>query len=312
MATPTRSPRRGCRRSVSARPFDLSGLHSGALLQRRNVEAEATLPGANRGGRYVGTVTSDPVRLSGSGLTPKRVSRIADSDAEIVIDAAARERMALAARVAEDVARRKPVYGRTTGVGANLDIAVTGAGGGCCAVTPAGRRPIPAPRSPRADGGAGEPAPGRRFGVDPTLVDALAAAVNVGAHPAVHEYGSIGTGDLTALAELGLTLIGERPWAAGSAVPVELSDGDALAFMSSSALTIGQAALAFVELNRLVDAALEVAALTATALGASSEPFDAEVQASRAHPGAVETAHRLRPRLGRAGSARPRSVRRPA
>ena len=52
-----------------------------------------------------------------------------------------------------------------------------------------------------------------------------------------------------------------------------------MAFMSSGALTIGQAALAFAELNRLVDAALAVAVITATALGASAEPFHDEVQA---------------------------------
>ena len=48
-------------------------------------------------------------------------------------------------------------------------------------------------------------------GVDFALVRALAAALDAGAVPRLHLYGGIGTGDLTALAELGLTLVGELP-----------------------------------------------------------------------------------------------------
>ena len=131
-------------------------------------------------------------------------------------------------------------------------------------------------------------------GVHPRLIDALADALNAGAHPNIHEYGSIGTGDLTALAELALTMLGERAWGEGQPAGVPFEDGDALAFISSSAMTIGQAALAAHDLAKLSDAALIVAALSVQALGTSGEAFAAQVHASRPHPRIVATAERLR------------------
>ncbi|GAB3905567.1 hypothetical protein GCM10029964_101010 [Kibdelosporangium lantanae] len=47
----------------------------------------------------------------------------------------------------------------------------------------------------------------------------MAAALNSDSLPAVHKFGAIGTGDLTALAETALTLVGERPWATGGSSP---------------------------------------------------------------------------------------------
>ncbi len=69
------------------------------------------------------------------------------------------------------------------------------------------------------------------------------AAVATGAVPDLHRLGSIGTGDLVPLAQLGLTLVGERPWRSGAVAPVAtVDDGDALPFMSSNALTLATAA----------------------------------------------------------------------
>ena len=47
-------------------------------------------------------------------------------------------------------------------------------------------------------------------GVDPRVLDALVAALDTGAVPAVHQIGAIGTGDLCALADLALALCGDR------------------------------------------------------------------------------------------------------
>ncbi|MET9080495.1 aromatic amino acid lyase [Streptomyces sp. NPDC004237] len=49
-------------------------------------------------------------------------------------------------------------------------------------------------------------------GIHPSFVTALTEALRLGVHPAINEHGGVGTGDLTALARTGLTLIGERPW----------------------------------------------------------------------------------------------------
>src|SRR6185437_12504316 len=57
-------------------------------------------------------------------------------------------------------------------------------------------------------------------GVDPGIFDPLLAGINDGLAVPVPRYGAIGTGDLTALAETALCLLGERDWLpAGSRQP---------------------------------------------------------------------------------------------
>lgn len=149
------------------------------------------------------------------------------------------------------------------------------------------------------------------------VVRALASALASGHVPAVHAHGSIGTADLTTLAELALTLSGELPWLPGELswlpgdgddghchghghspdavpAPIVLSGWDALPLMSSSALTIGRAALALEDLRVLLDAVPPLAALVLLAVHGSTEPFDAAVHRMRPHAGAAATAARMR------------------
>jgi histidine ammonia-lyase len=135
-------------------------------------------------------------------------------------------------------------------------------------------------------------------GVAPQLLVALAAAVNDRVAPPIRRYGAIGTGDLTALASAALCLLGERPWLEGTTATFALDDADALAFISSNAATIGEAALACHDMRRLADAALIVAALSSVAVSASTEPYAEAVQAARPHPGQDRVAGRLRALLG--------------
>jgi histidine ammonia-lyase len=238
---------------------------------------------------------TDQVVLSGADLTPAVVALIADGGGLVDLDRAALVRVETSFRVAGEVARRRAVYGRSTGVGANLDSAVAHAGLSVLRSHAGGAGELVEPRAVRAMMAvrANQLLVGAS-GAHPRLVQALADALNRDAHPAIHEYGSIGTGDLTALAELALTMLGERPWAAGELAPVAFEDGDALAFLSSGAMTIGQAALGAAEFTALADSALVVAALSVQAQATSGEPFAAQVHAARAHPGSVEAARRLR------------------
>lgn len=120
-----------------------------------------------------------------------------------------------------------------------------------------------------------------RSGVSSELASSLGAAVATGAVPDLHRYGSIGTGDLVPLAELGLTLVGERGWRSGIVPVAKLDDGDALPFMSSNSLTLATAALVHSRLALLADAAEKVTALSAAALMASLQAFDPRVHAGR-------------------------------
>lgn len=125
-----------------------------------------------------------------------------------------------------------------------------------------------------------------RSGVSAGLASSLGAAIDSGAVPDLHRSGSIGTADLVPLAELALTLVGERPWRSGSPPVAQVDDGDALPFMSSNALTLATAALGHRRLTLLSTAAEKVVALSAAALQGSVQAYDPRVHVGR--PGASQ------------------------
>ncbi|MDX6325587.1 MAG: histidine ammonia-lyase, partial [Nocardioidaceae bacterium] len=132
-----------------------------------------------------------------------------------------------------------------------------------------------------------------KSGVSAGLASSLGAAIASGAVPDLHRLGSIGTGDLVPLAELGLTLVGERAWRSGAAPAAPVDDADALPFMSSNALTLATAALVHRRLALLSDAAEKVTALSAAALRASLQAYDPRVHAGRPDASQQAVAHRL-------------------
>ncbi|MEX3106538.1 aromatic amino acid ammonia-lyase [Streptomyces sp. ST1015] len=316
------------------------------------------------------------VVLTGSALTARELTALADGGAVAAIAPEARERAVRSWLTARQLASVGRLYGRGTGVGANRSVPVTTAdeyahnlrllrshAGGAGTLLPA--RQVRAMLAIRANqllaGGAG---------IQPAIIDALVEALRLGVHPAVNEYGGLGTGDLTALAQTGLTLIGERPWiggglealeteggfgagpaselavapvpasgrAAGSAAalasaqasasgsvstsvsasaavsvtevaavrpefgeypaPVALQPGDALALLSSNALALAQAALAWRELDVLLRATHVVAALSLAAVSGSAEAYAAPVHALRPYAGAAHAAGEVRRLLG--------------
>ena len=64
-----------------------------------------------------------------------------------------------------------------------------------------------------------------------------------------------------------------------------LASRDALAFISSNAATIGEAALACADLGELLEVATLIAAFSHLAAAASTEPYAEPVHAARPHPG---------------------------
>ncbi|MCX4765686.1 aromatic amino acid lyase [Streptomyces sp. NBC_01275] len=307
------------------------------------------------------------VVLNGTAFTVGELIALADGVAVPAVAPEARERAVRSWRAAARLAAAGRLYGRGTGVGAQRSVTVdegdeTSHGlrvlrshaGGAGALLPA--RQVRAMLAVRANqllaGGSG---------IQPALVDALAEALRLGVHPAVNEYGGVGTGDLTALAQTGLTLIGERPWVGegptqpswtdsrsggattelpwrgaqsggaaeelhrqgqqsgdtaaelsrqggqpgvpGSAsgvlpAPVTLHPGDALALLSSNALALAQAALAYHDLDVLLRATHAVAALSLAAVSGSPEAYAAPVHALRSYPGAARAAAEVRRLLG--------------
>ncbi|MEU9730480.1 aromatic amino acid ammonia-lyase [Streptomyces sp. NPDC048002] len=257
-------------------------------------------------------VDSGSVFLDGRELTVADVVRLADGTARPVPAEEAMKRASRSWDAARRIAATGRVYGRSTGVGANRneDVPTEAAAGH-------GLRLL---RSHA--GGIGEELPARQVramlavranqllaggaGLRPTVVTALCEALRSGAHPAVNEFGSVGTGDLTALAQVGLALAGEHPWhGTGAPEPQPLDNNDALALISSNALTLGQAALALHELRGLVAATQVVAALSLLAVDGSHEPYAAPVHAARPHRGSTEVARRMRELTGAADRPAP-------
>jgi histidine ammonia-lyase len=300
---------------------------------------------------------------------------------------------------ARQIAATGRVYGRSTGVGANRNEDVPTE-----AAAEHGLRLL------RSHAGAiGEELPARQVramlavranqllaggaGLRPTVVTALCEALETGAYPVVNEFGSVGTGDIAALAQVGLALVGEHPWrgpdgsrtssapavpsgpslssvpsgprspgqgaplagqgvpsrgqgqgpgqgqgqgqgqgrgqgsgqgpsaqglsplglgervasfgeevsSVGQGLPPEpqpLDNNDALALISSNALTLGQSALALDELRGLIEATQVVAALSLLAVDGSHEAYAAPVHAARPHKGSAEVARRMRELIG--------------
>lgn len=248
------------------------------------------------------------VVLDGTALRVGALARLADGTALPAVPDGALDRARRSWLAAQRLAAAGRLYGRGTGVGAHRSVAVdaddeAGHGlrllrshaGGAGALLPA--RQVRAMLAVRANqllaGGSG---------IHPSFVQALTEALRLGVHPAVNEYGGLGTGDLTALAQTGLTLIGERPWlgdpSQGLPAPVTLRPGDALALLSSNALALGQAALACHDLDVLLRATHAVAALSLAAVSGSLQAYAAPVHALRPYPGPARAAAEVRRLLG--------------
>jgi histidine ammonia-lyase len=253
-----------------------------------------------------------PLILGDQPLTPAHLVAVARHGRRVLVGALARERAAAAHRAVAEIRTRRHLYGRDTGVGGNHGTLVDPAR---TTEAAAAEAPGPGLRLLRSHaGGAGptlDAATGRALllvrlnqlarggaGVDPSLLGALAEALNAGLAPRVPRYGSVGTGDLTALAATGLALRGERPWLDGRHTRYRLDDTDTLALLSSSAATLATAGLFAADVAPPVEACLTVAALSFLALGGSAEPYQRPVIAAREHPGARRAAARLREILG--------------
>ena len=147
-----------------------------------------------------------------------------------------------------------------------------------------------------------------RTGVRPRTVAALAAMLNAGLVPIVHEHGSLGcSGDLAPLAAVGLALMGEGEvidasgtrCPAGDALrgsgiePVELAEKEGLALINGTDGMLGMLVLATHDLTGLLDTADLTAAMSTEALLGTDRAFAADLQRLRPHRGQAVSAARM-------------------
>lgn len=143
-------------------------------------------------------------------------------------------------------------------------------------------------------------------GVSLGVARTLEAMLNNGVHPIVPRSGSVGSGDLGQLALLGRAMLGrghvewqgrsvpaDQAMAECNIPPAKLKPKDALAIISSNALTIGHGIDLSRRLNTLADLADLVAATSMEAIGANPSFFDPAVARARHSPGQEMTSQRL-------------------
>ncbi len=238
------------------------------------------------------------IRIDGAHLTCADIAAAAYRRDGIVVTNDARHRVAASYQFADRISRERTVYGRSTGVGANRDVDITDPARHALSLvrshaTSAG--PVRAVERVRATlvvrlnqlaaGGSG---------ASLSLLDGLAAMLAADALPEVREHGSIGTGDLTALATIALALVGEVPTTGALPATIEFGVHDALPFMSSNAAAIGDAALACTELQMLARACVVVAGLTYTAIDGNPEAFAEVVERVTPFDGARQVCRWMR------------------
>jgi histidine ammonia-lyase len=148
-----------------------------------------------------------------------------------------------------------------------------------------------------------------RTGVRPVTAETLAAFLNAGITPIVHEYGSLGcSGDLAPLSHVALALIGEgdvrdaegnkRPaaeaLAAAGIEPLTLVAKEGLALLNGTDGMLGMLVLAIEDLRALLRAADIGAAMSVEAQLGTDRVFAADLQELRPHPGQAASAANLR------------------
>jgi len=147
-----------------------------------------------------------------------------------------------------------------------------------------------------------------RTGVRPELAELIAAVLNAGITPVVHEYGSLGcSGDLAPLSHCALTLIGEgevrdaegvlmpaaQALEAAGLAPIELVAKEGLSLINGTDGMLGMLVMALTDLAVLMRTADIAAAMSVEGQLATDRVFAADLQAIRPHPGQALSAANL-------------------
>jgi histidine ammonia-lyase len=240
------------------------------------------------------------IRIDGSPLQMSDIAKLARREARLDFSDNGSARRSC--EFAQAIATQRIIYGRQTGVGANRNIELTDQDGFAAELL----------RSHATSGGTARAADRIRAmlvvrlnqlaaggsGAHPDLLCALASMIAADALPDIREHGGIGSADLAALARTALTLQGELRPGNPLPVPYSFTIGDALAFLSSNAAAIGDAALAVSELSSLARATMVVASLTFRAVRGNHEAFGPPVEHTTPFEGTRHVCRAMRELIG--------------
>jgi histidine ammonia-lyase len=258
------------------------------------------------------------VTINSAGMSMQDVIDVARHNARVEISQAALDGMAKTREHIEKLANGEtPVYGISTGFGAlaNRHIAIED------------RVQLQKSLVRSHAAGMGEPVEREvvralmllrlktlcsgRTGARPIVAQTMAAILNSGITPYVHEYGSLGcSGDLAPLAHCAMVLMGEgrafgptsdgslgveRPvpelLAAAGITPVELREKEGLALINGTDGMLGMAILAIADLSHLANYADRIAAMSVEGLMGTDQVFRPQLhEPLRPHPGQATSA----------------------
>lgn len=212
------------------------------------------------------------LRLDGRHLTVEDIVCAARGECRVELTAESMGRLRSGRATALEVASTRPVYGFSTGVGANRNVPVTDFDEHLAALLTSHSTAMGQARSADrvkaamvvrlnqlAAGGSG---------IEPKVVEAFADLINSGAVPLMRELGSIGTADLHAFARVAGDLRKHVAFGRGSALP----------FMSSNAAALADAALAASRARALAHVQLIVAAISFAGARGNGEAFAAAAE----------------------------------
>lgn len=255
------------------------------------------------------------IELDGKSLTIDEVIAVARGNAKVSIAPASIEKMAVSRRVAEQALHGdKPVYALNTGVGLLADIVLGPSEieemqlnlvrSHCCGVgDPLPRDVVRGIMAIRANVLA------KGFsGIRPLIAERICELLNFGIAPVIPARGSVGaSGDLSPLAHMALTLIGEGDAELNGKVrpaaeclkevglePLRLEAKEGISLLNGTQAMLAIGCLQVHELEKLIHAAHATAALTMEALRGTPVPFDARLHEARPHPGQMQSAALMR------------------
>ncbi|SHF49293.1 histidine ammonia-lyase [Jatrophihabitans endophyticus] len=240
------------------------------------------------------------IRVDGQHLSVDELVPLAGGPLRVSVTDEARDRVRRSHEWAVRLSDERPMYGRSTGVGANREVRIEPSVAAAQALLTSHATSAGPPRSPdrvRAlllvrlnqlcAGGSG---------VSPLVVDELARLICDDALPVIHEHAGVGTADLSALAATALAV---QEHSRGHLVePLLLGPDDALPFLSSNAAALADAGLALSRYSRAARSGLAVAALSFDALGGNIEAFSRAVERVTPMLGARATCRAMRALIG--------------
>lgn len=144
-------------------------------------------------------------------------------------------------------------------------------------------------------------------GAGPAMAPTLVAMLNAGVTPVVPSVGSVGAGDLSQMASIGLVAIGEGvaeyrgerlpgtdALRRAGIDPLVLGPKDGLTVMSANGISIGHAALVAGRTQQVVELADKAAALSLEATGGNISVVDAAVGAAKPFEGQIDAGKHIR------------------